>query len=144
MNLVPERGTAVPVTIEAIADRIAIQELTARYNRCFDDQDIGAWVELFVPDGGIVLPDGVDVVGHRALASLCRSTGWGTVHATTDHMIDVVADEATQTCTLLLARRTRNPTTSSFSLTGRYHDRLVRTPSGWRFSMRRIQLDGSI
>lgn len=133
----------MPDRLQALVDRVEIRELTARYNRCFDDQEPEAWAEVFTPDGTLQVDGGMVVEGRDALVEMCRSTGYGTVHMTTDASITIDGDVATQTCTLLLGRRSLEPRSSEFQLTGRYVDELVRTPEGWRFRSRRITLDGA-
>lgn len=129
--------------LEQLVDWTEIRELTARYNRAFDDQEAEAWAEVFTPDGTLEVEGGLSVTGRDALVAMCRSTGWGTVHITADPTITVDGDRATQTCTLVLARRERDPDRSEFQLTGRYVDELVRTDAGWRFRARHIKLDAS-
>lgn len=123
-------------------DRCEIREVTARYNRAFDDQDAQAWAELFVADGSLQVEGSSPVGGRDALRAMCARTGFGTVHITTDAIVTVDGDRARQQCTLVLARRTSDPPTSNFQLTGRYDDDLVRTGDGWRFVSRRVTLDG--
>jgi len=128
--------------VRELMDRVEIRELTARYNRCFDDQDAAGWAEVFTDDGTLEVLGGQTVEGRDALRAMCEATGYGTVHTTTDAVIEIDGDAATQVCTLVLAHRTREPKTSTFGLTGRYEDELVRTPAGWRFRRRTITLDG--
>ena len=79
-----------------LLDRAQIRELTARYNRCFDDGD----------------------------------------HAVQDVKLLVLARPAADAAPDV--RRTK--VTNS----GRYHDELVRTPDGWRFTHRTAFLDSGV
>ncbi len=63
------------------------------------------------------------------------------VHITSDPIIEVDGDEATQTCALLNIYRAADKSANEFVATGRYFDRLVRTPEGWRIKERRVVLD---
>lgn len=128
--------------VRELMDRVAIRELTARYNRCFDDQDAAGWAEVFTDDGTLEVLGGQTVQGRDALRAMCEATGYGTVHMTTDAVIEIDGDMAKQMCALVLGRRSSEPKTSTFGLTGRYEDELVRTPAGWRFRRRAITLDG--
>lgn len=128
-------------TLDDIADRIAIRELTARYNHAFDDVDPDAWAGTFTADGELVVHEGRTTRGHDALRALVERAGYGFVHITTDAVIDVAGDEARQVCTVLTAKRTREPKTATFSSTGRYRDELVRTSDGWRFRRRSVVMD---
>jgi ketosteroid isomerase-like protein len=128
-------------TADNVADWIAIRELTARYNRAFDDVDGRAFAETFTEDGVFVLPNARPRQGHDDLAALVERVGYGSVHATTDAIIAIDGDRATQECTLVLARREADGSSVTFAQTGRYSDELVRTPAGWRFSRRTATLD---
>lgn len=128
--------------LQDLVDRTEIRELTARYNRCFDDQEAEQWAEVFTTDGSLEVQSGVVVQGRDALIDMCRSTGYGTVHTTTDATITIQGDVATQVCTLVLAHRGLEPCQSTFARTGRYVDELVRTDAGWRFRRRQVTLDG--
>jgi hypothetical protein len=129
-----------------LADRAEIQELTARYNRAADDGDGDALAGIFTPDGSMSMTSG-DIgrafAGSDELRAMVAGREPGTtMHATMDSIIELHGDDASQTCTLLLLRRSRDEGTTSFR-TGRYNDRLQRTPDGWRFVERRVVIDGA-
>jgi uncharacterized protein (TIGR02246 family) len=126
--------------IRLIEDRIAIRELTARYNRAVDDgrpEDLAA---CFTEDGKYWLDrDGRLTSGREHIANMSRVIGYGTVHFTVDAVIEVDGDTATQVCHNLCAVRTkeRTPGSSRWNVTGRYYDKLVRHPrEGWLFAER--------
>jgi ketosteroid isomerase-like protein len=128
-----------------LADRIEIQELTARYNRAADDGDADALVAVFTPDGAMTMSSAGQQRAFRGAADLHAMLGGRppgiTVHATTDSIVELDGDEARQQCTLLLIRRLHDAGKASFR-TGRYEDRLVRTPDGWKFAERAVTIDG--
>jgi uncharacterized protein (TIGR02246 family) len=126
---------------DQVADWIAIRQLTALYNRAFDDVDGEAFAQTFTEDGVFVLPNARPRQGHEDLRALVEKIGFGSVHATTDPIICIDGDTATQECTLLLARREEDGSSVAFAQTGRYSDELVRTTSGWRFSRRTATMD---
>ena len=131
-----------------VVDQARIRELTARYNRCFDDGD----------------PDGLRRHLHRgrrhggerhllrqgrdALAEMVRHTPYGVVHVTVDATVEVDGDRAVQDVTLLVLARpgpdAAAGTKSKLANSGRYHDELVRTADGWRFARRTATLDGGM
>jgi uncharacterized protein (TIGR02246 family) len=126
--------------VERVLDHLAIRELTARYNRAFDDVDSEAWADTFTPDG--VMDYGGDpIAGRDALVALSRATGFGYVHMTTDPIIEIDGDRATQSCSVIIAQRSQARDQVSVAMTGRYDDELVRTPDGWRFRRRTASLD---
>lgn len=126
--------------IERVLDHLAIRELTARYNRAFDDVDSEAWADTFTSNG-VMEFGGPPVTGRDALVEMSRATGYGYVHITTDPIIEVDGDRATQSCTLVVATRSKERGPVGVAMTGRYEDELVRTPDGWRFTRRRAILD---
>lgn len=127
------------------ADWIAIRELSARYNRAFDDGDGEAFAATFTPDGTLEFAGGgFSRAGRDALASFVATSRYGNVHATTDAIIEVDGDRGRQSCTVLLAWRRRDRSRVLFQMTGRYEDELVRTPDGWRFARRVAHLDKDI
>lgn len=125
---------------DAFADWVAINELTATYNRAADDGDPALLASVFVEDASVTFdgPKGVrTITGRDEIAKIADRPGGQTVHATTNAVIEIDGDSATQVCTLLLTRREPEPGTG----TGRYTDSLVRTADGWRFASRRAKLD---
>ena len=132
-----------------LVDRARILELTARYNRCFDDGDPDGYAALFTEDGVMAVEGGPTTTGRAALAEMVRHTPYGTMHATVDATVDVDGDRATQVVTLLVLARPapdapREERRSRLVRTGRYTDELARTAQGWRFARRRVVLDGGL
>lgn len=125
-----------------LEDRAAIAALTARYNAAFDAMDVEGWVATFTADGAFELEHPRQTVpetaGRDRLRRMQEAIGYGTVHITSDHLIELDGDAATQRCTALLAGRSAGRETGSvvFANTGRYRDELVRTAEGWRFRRR--------
>lgn len=119
-----------------VVDRIAIRELAARYNDAWEEEQPEAWAATFTTDG--VLEIGGDPVaeGREALRLMLAAAGGGTIHMTTDAVIEVDGDRATHRCRLLTARPASETGDLVLSGIGRYTDNLVRTPDGWRFARR--------
>jgi uncharacterized protein (TIGR02246 family) len=131
-----------------LLDRAQIRELTARYNRCFDDGDPEAFALNFTEDGVMEVEGTFRVDGRDALAEMVRHTPYGVVHVTVDATVEVDGDRAVQDVTLLVLSRPGPDAApgakSKLASTGRYHDELRRTPDGWRFSKRTAILDGGL
>jgi len=132
-----------------LIDRAQIRELTARYNRCFDDGDAERFAATFVEDGVMEVAGGPTTSGRAALAEMVRRTPYGIVHVTVDATVEVDGDRAVQDVTLLVVARPapdapREQRTSRLQRSGRYHDELVRTAEGWRFARRTAMLDGGL
>jgi uncharacterized protein (TIGR02246 family) len=126
-----------------LVDRAKIIELTARYNRCFDDGDVEGFVNTFTEDGVMEVAGSFSASGREALADMCRHTPWGTMHVTTSNTVEVDGDRAIQNVTLVvLSRPAAKGDTPKLVGTGRYLDELTRTADGWRFKKRSATLDG--
>ncbi len=132
-----------------MVDRARIRELTARYNRCFDDGDPEGFAATFTEDGTMEVVGGPTTSGRAALAEMVRRTPYGIVHVTVDATVEVDGDRAVQDVTLLVVSRPApdappDKRHSRLQRSGRYHDELVRTPEGWRFARRTASLDGGL
>jgi hypothetical protein len=132
----PDRG-------QDLMDRVLIAELTARYNRSFDDLDVDSWIDTFAEDGTMVL-DGREWRGCEQLRRLITNVGYGMVHVTADAEIRIDGDRATQRCSAILFRRHRDRAPVQLVTTARYDDELVRVGAGWRFVRRRTTTDSPI
>jgi uncharacterized protein (TIGR02246 family) len=131
-----------------LLDRTLILELTARYNRCFDNGDAEGFADAFTEDGVMEVDGTFRVDGRPGLAEMVRHTPYGVVHVTVDATVEVDGDRAVQDVKLLVLSRPgpdAGPGTATrLTNSGRYHDELVRTPEGWRFAHRTAYLDGGV
>ena len=125
-------------SLAAIADRIAICELTATYNRLFDDGDGIGWAATFVPDGELVVVGDVTYAGPGELAGFCHQRAGQFHHLTTDPEIQVVGDTGQLRCSLILFSTANDR--AELVAVGRYVDELRRTSRGWRFQRRTVSL----
>ncbi len=132
-----------------LVDRAQIRELTARYNRCFDDGDPDGFAATFTEDGVMEVDGTFRVDGRAALAEMVRHTPYGVVHVTVDATVEVDGDRAVQDVKLLVLSRpapdaSPDARRSKLTNSGRYHDELARTADGWRFTHRTAFLDGGL
>lgn len=132
-----------------LVDRTKIRDLTARYNRCFDDGDAEGFAATFTEDGVMEVVGGFETRGRAALAEMCRRTPYGVVHVTVDATVEVDGDRAVQDVTIMVLQRPkpdagRDEKRTTLERSGRYHDELVRTSEGWRFTRRSANLDGGM
>src|SRR5262245_22487654 len=121
-------------------EKLAIQELCARYCHTIDSQDYRGWANCFTEDG-IFEFDGSAIQGQAALYDYaevharvmrCR-------HMTVNHLYEVQGDRATGTSTTIVTLATEG----GYKILGQgaYEDRLVKQANGWRFAFRRVQTD---
>ena len=124
-------------------EKLAIQELCARYAHAIDDLDMEAWVQCFTLDGGFQVADWV-IRGHLALREYaavhvvevrCR-------HMTGNLLYEVHENEATGQSSVLATLAT--PGGYKIFGQGRYVDRLVKQNGQWRFAHRRVDVDSLV
>ena len=115
-----------------------IQQLDAAYNHALDASDADRFTSLFTQDGSLA-----GNTGHEALAQVIRGTeqtwqgNWR--HLYSNLTITPTAEGANGSSFLLAYDVTTKPAT--ITNTGGYTDKLVKTPSGWRFKERTFTND---
>ena len=122
-------------------DRQAILELAARYNHAIDSGDGAAWAATFTDDGVFDSPQAV-VEGNEALIGFATAFPTqvpGGRHWTNNHVIDGDGDAATHTCYLNLMSVEGG---AKIVITGIYNDELAKKDGAWRFTHRKVSVDG--
>lgn len=125
-------------------DVVAIQQLAAAYCHHIDDGDGEAVASLFTSDGTLEIVDVVQSVGREEIAT--NSAFFPQVMPGGRHIVQNVwvdGDGDTATLRAYLANVATGDTPRPVQ-TGRYHDQVVRTADGWRFSQRTLTLDGPL
>ena len=123
-----------------VADKLAIQELFARYAHAIDDLDPAAWVACFTPDG-------IFQVGTRAMQGAAALRGYADVHVReircrhmmSNFLYEVRGNEAAGQCSMLATLATAGG--YRIFAQGRYVDRLVRQDGVWRIAHRKVETD---
>ncbi len=129
--------------LTVLEDKQQITELCHRYGFALDGRDWDLLRSCFLDDvvchyGGDPLP------GYDALEQLCRATLEPL--SASQHLIGnvtPVVDGDTARCICYLQAQHVRPGTDGgeqFIFAGRYTDRLVRTPEGWRIAERSLEL----
>lgn len=123
-------------------DERAIQRLMARYCHLVDDGAFDELVALWADDAELALR-GETATGPAAIvatiAGLQTPERRG-IHVGANAIIDVEGDTARAASDFVFLRREGGPDPQRFI--GRYDDRFVRTPGGWRFRRREIRFRG--
>jgi uncharacterized protein (TIGR02246 family) len=121
-------------------EKLAIQELCARYCATIDAQDCAGWADCFTAEGVFEF-DGWAIRGRAALREYaevharhvrCR-------HMTVNHLYEVRGDSATGTSTTVVTLAT--PGGYKVLGQGAYEDRLVKEGGRWRIASRRVRTD---
>jgi hypothetical protein len=121
-------------------DKLAIQELLARYAHAIDDLKPEAWSLCFTPDG-------VFQLGSQALRGRAALRAYGEVHVremrfrhlTGNFLYNVNGNEATGQASFLGTLAT--PRGYKFFAQGKYTDSLVKQDGQWLFVHRHVHLD---
>jgi uncharacterized protein (TIGR02246 family) len=127
----------------ALEDRLALQELAARYARAVDRRDYAAFVALFTPDGVLCGP-GYEM---KARAEIERGIRLIEQYETTQHcvhnqLVELRGDAASGE-TYCVARHvyTREGVKRKLDMGVRYQDQYRREAGAWRFARRELVLD---
>lgn len=132
----------MPDDLRDLRDRIEIGELLARYATALDERGWDLLGDVFLPDatcdfGALGRPRGV-----AEITALVRDTIGdldATQHLIGNVVVRVDGDEATADCYLISQHvRAGTPGGEHYLLGGRYADRVVRTPAGWRIAHRTL------
>ena len=121
-------------------EKLAIQELCARYCLTIDSQDCEGWADCFAPDGCFEF-DGSVIRGRAALQEYAavHARVMRTRHMTVNHLYEVHGHEATGRSTTVCTLAT----TGGYKIFGQgeYNDRLLKLDGQWRFVHRRVETD---
>jgi hypothetical protein len=132
----------VPLSVE---DKIAIQELSNTHVKHLDNHDVEAWADCWVSDGQFIATYGT-FTGHEAIKEFIRghiAAGKedGARHVMTNYVIEGDGDEATIYCLVVKIQVEKPP---FIIASGVYTDVVVRTPEGWRFKSRQLDVDKGV
>jgi hypothetical protein len=140
-------GTAVGMTYQeqttlmAVASRLAIGDLTARYNRALEMGDLETWIGTFVQEAVLLGPGGESFSGHRELMKYFRAAPPGRAPVTTDAQVEVDGVSARQECRFLVLRPGTNGAGPVVETAGRYRDTVIYERGRWYFSRRELVAD---
>jgi 3-phenylpropionate/cinnamic acid dioxygenase small subunit len=128
-------------SLQAIADRLEIEELLSRYAWALDDKRFDGLDDVFTPDAFL---DYTATGGEKG--SFADIKEWLAKvlpyfptyqHYVTNKVITIDGDTATSRSALYNPMgQKKGDGTSYFFVGGEYHDQLIRTPNGWRIAER--------
>jgi len=123
-------------------DLVVIHQLYAAYCHAIDAGDGPTVAACFTPDGTMAGGSPEPVTGAEALAAFAVSVPQGVPgirHFLGNVLVEGEGDEAKGAAYLIVLYP--NNGQSSILISGRYQDRLRRTPDGWRFVSREFTID---
>lgn len=138
---------AVLSRLRELADKDDIQKVLFDYAYYLDMNMTGELASLFTDDCYVAYGPGFGATGIEEYKKTLE--GVGTFFAATSHHVSNVVitfmDEDTVQCrSSLLAWHKYNRDRPDGYVFGQYHDRLVRTPTGWRFAVRELRHAGTV
>lgn len=124
------------------ADRVAISDLLLDFARCLDERDWEGYASNFAEDGVLELPwkrvRQAELAGYVS-ANLSRYQG--TLHYSTNHVIEIEGDTARSRSYLLAVHLLDGSDPSRHADAGGWYDcEYRRTPDGWRFTRVRVSI----
>jgi hypothetical protein len=126
-------------------DKIAIQELSNSHFRYLDSHDVEAWAGLWIPDGVFYATYGT-FTGHAEIKEfltghIAAGKEEGARHLGVNYVITGDGDRA-EVYSLVVKLQVEEP--PFIIATGVYTDVVVRTPEGWRFESRKLDIDRGV
>ncbi len=125
-------------------DERAIQRLMACYCQLVDDGAFDELTQLWADDAELALR-GETATGPVAIVAVIAALQTPErrgLHVGANAIIDVEGDTARSASDFVFMRREGGPD-PIVKFIGRYIDRFVRTPDGWRFRRREVRFSGS-
>ena len=126
------------VDIRLLADRLAIDDLLTRYAHAIDRKDYELLDTVFTPDAHVDYTAAGGVAGAypevRAWLEKTLAMFPMTQHTVTNRRVAIDGDTATSVSYFSnpMSLPEKEGKTPMFFVGGYYHDRLRRTPDGWR------------
>lgn len=141
----PDRSSA-----DLLADRAAIVDVLYRYATALDGRDWDLLSEVFTEDAVGVYTGRINRTfeGREAIVGLVSSALTGldvSQHMISNPVVQIDGDSAESRCYLRAQHYMAHPPAgaTTHEVGGTYHDRLVRTPAGWRIAHRRLEVTWS-
>lgn len=126
-------------SLQALVDEAAIRDLVRRYAHHVWRRDAAGAAALFAPDAVMETGDRAPLIGRAAILAEYTSafTTSGFLPFIHNHVIDLQGDRATGTAYIDLRAHVDGRAMEGW---GHYDDEYARTPEGWRFARRRLNL----
>ena len=130
--------------LKALQDKQEITEICYRYGLAVDSRDWAALAACFTADANAFYLDMPPARGYQAIEDTCRvalTPLSATQHLISNVVVRLDGDRASSSCYLQAQHvKTGTPGGDQFIIAGRYDDRLVRTPDGWRIRERTLAI----
>jgi 3-phenylpropionate/cinnamic acid dioxygenase small subunit len=135
---------ARPVDSDDLVDRQAIVDVCTSYALALDSRDWARLRACFTEDAVADYGDSGASEGYEAIETTCRAALEplsASQHLLGNHLVRLEGDGADSTCYFQAQHVMEGLAAGTqYVVAGRYDDRLVRTPSGWRISHRTLSV----
>jgi len=131
-----------PTMMGLLLDEREVTAVALRYCRALDTKDWALLGDVFLPDSTAELGAGPEQVGLDAIVARVRAALEHldlSQHLVGNHEVVIESDTARHRC-YLQAQHIRRSAQGGphYIVAGRYEDRLIRTPAGWRIAHRTL------
>lgn len=137
-----EKSSSLETKVQWLVDRALISELLFSFARALDTGDTAAYVQNFLEDGSLVLPDPASDKGESLLVSRPDMEDFiqqglldnytATQHISANHQIEITGDSAVSRSYLMAVHVKTHPK-DHWQAGGWYDCSYVRTAEGWKF-----------
>jgi hypothetical protein len=134
------------ITLE---DKIAVQELIARFTRCSDFGDWDGLAKIFTPDvvtemeGITIRYEGIEAQVEHAKESDRQAQGKNR-HYNFNMIVSEENGQVFANYAFMNVNAGHNPMGSQIVVTGRQRDTVVKTGEGWKIARRFVQFDQAV
>jgi 3-phenylpropionate/cinnamic acid dioxygenase small subunit len=130
--------------LDQLLDKQAITETCYRYGIALDSRDWATLRTCFTEDATAIYRGLEPANSYREIEDRCRAVLeplTGSQHLISNVMVRLDGDQAECTSYLQAQHvKAGTPGGDNYIIAGRYDDRLVRTPAGWRMTERRLEI----
>ncbi len=125
-------------TLQSLAGRAAVQDLTIRQHRALEAGDETTWLGTFVVEGVLELPDQEPIAGHPALARWFATVSSPASVLLADSVVRIDGVHGTQECRTLVATAAGGPGQVVTGQIVPVADEVIYERGRWYFARRRV------
>jgi hypothetical protein len=129
-------------TLQSVAGRAAVQDLTVRQHRALEQGDETTWLGTFVIAGVLELPGQEPIAGHPALARWFATAARPASVLLADSVVRIDGVHGTQECRTLVSTTESSADRVTFGKVVPVVDDVIYERGRWYFARRRVQAPG--
>jgi hypothetical protein len=126
-------------TLLSVAGRAAVQDLTIRQHRAFEQGDEATWLGTFVVAGVLELPGLEPLTGHPALQRWFATASRPAAVLLCDSVVRIDGVHGTQECRTLVPSSASTADEITFGRVVPVNDEVIYERGRWYFARRRVQ-----